>query len=114
MLRRASSRLARWVIRRAHGDSAVADGHDDAIESPREVALRLGEECHFFAVEIRILEADRALDHADEHEAAAMSYEVEAPFHRRWVASRVEHDIKTANKVKRHLPFAATRRPEWR
>ncbi len=113
MLRTASARLVRWVTRRSMGTSPVAHGRHDALEILRR-GVAASEERHFLAVEIRIHERDRVLDHADEHVAAAMGDELETPFHRLPVARRVEYNIKAIapSRASRPPPKRRSRR-EW-
>ena len=101
ILRTASVRLARWVIRRSTGTTPIAYGRNHALKVFRG-SVAASEEGHFLAVEIRIHERDRVLDHADEHVAAAVGDELETPFHGRLVARGVKYNIKAIAPSKRH------------
>ena len=60
---------------------------------------------HFLPVEVGVEEADRVLDHADQHIAAAVGRRRKAGLHRRAVARGVHHDVEAV--AAGHLRTAA-------
>ena len=86
MSRTASARCA-MGDQAVDGNIAAADRRDDALKVLGG-GVAAAEQGHFLAVEVRVREGDRLLDHADQHVAAAMGDEVEALLHARGCRSR--------------------------